>query len=69
MSVSYKKFIDDLLERGISLNDLKKKGVISDFAYRSILNDEPVNLKHIDAICQHLDIPIEKVVYIVRGER
>lgn len=68
MAISYTKFIDLCLTRGLSLNDLKKRGVISDFAYRSIISGEPVSLKHIDKICQHLDLPIEQVVEIIPDE-
>lgn len=68
MAISYENFISLCLNKGISLNDLRKKGVVSDFAYRSILSGEPVNLKHIDSICQYLKLPIEQVVEIIPDE-
>lgn len=68
MAISYEKFVNMLEQKGTSLNDLKERKVISDFAYRSILNAEPISLKHVDKICQHLNIPIEKVVEIIPDE-
>lgn len=68
MAISYENFIEMLLDRGLTLNELKKQKVISDFAYRSILSNAPINLKHIDNICQYLKLPIEQVVEIIPDE-
>lgn len=68
MAISYKRFVDSLLQSGSSLSELKRRKVISDFAYRLMLNEEPISLKHVDKICQHLNLSIEQVVEIIPDE-
>ncbi|WP_061564937.1 helix-turn-helix domain-containing protein [Heyndrickxia coagulans] len=67
--ISYKKFKEMIERKGITLHDLMRKGVITDQAYRSISKEKPVRLDQIDAICQYLDLPIEKVVEIIKDEK
>ena len=64
MSVSYKPLISYIERRGISVNTLFELGVITSGAATKLRNDKYVSLDVIDAICQHLDIPIEQVVRI-----
>jgi len=64
MSFSYKKFIKRLDSKGMSLNQLRLKKVLTQHAYEAMLNDESVGIDKIDRICQHLKIPIEEVVEI-----
>lgn len=66
--ISYNNLIKYLERKGLTVNSLKKEGVISDHSYRKIIEGEPVNLIHIDSICRYLDLPIEDVVEIVAQE-
>jgi len=68
MSVSYRKLISILSKKGYSLNSLVEKGVITDFSSRKISKGEHIDLKHIDSICQFLNLPIEDVVEIIHDE-
>lgn len=65
--VDYKKLVKLLERKGRTVYYLHQEGVISDYSYRNIINNEPVNIRHIAAICLYLDVPIEDVVEIKRG--
>jgi len=60
--VSYKRLIDRLMSAGLTVNALKRKEIITDSAYRSILNNKSVQLKIILDICQYTKIPIEELI-------
>lgn len=64
--VNYEKLVKLLERKGRTVFYLHQEGVISDYAYRHIINNEPINIIHIAAICLYLDVPIEDVVEIVR---
>lgn len=66
IAISYKPFIDYIEKRGMSVNTLLEKGVYTDTTARLIRKGEPISLKHIDAICRYLDLPIEQVVRITK---
>lgn len=64
--ISYAKLISYLDSKGITLNYLKKNGIITDFAYRNIIKGRDVNTGQLANICRYLDIPIEQAVEIIR---
>lgn len=64
MSISYKLLLDYLDRKGLSVNHLYEVGIITDNAAQNIRKGKPVSLKHIDSICNYLNLPIEKVVEI-----
>lgn len=66
MSITYEPFIKYIEKRGLSVNSFVEMEVITDTTARHIRNGRPINIKHIDAICQHLNIPIEQVVRITK---
>lgn len=69
MSINYDKLSSVLNKNGESLNSLKVKGVISDYAMRQINSNQPTSLKYIDNICQYFSLPIEEVVEIIPDEK
>lgn len=68
MAISYNEFIKYLDSKGLSLNQLRRKNIITQHTYEKMIAGEPVNLKYIDAICQYLNMPIEQVVKIEKDE-
>lgn len=66
MSVTYKPLISYIEKKGISVNTLHEIGLITSGAATKLRNDKYVSLDVIDAICQHLDLPIEQVVRITK---
>lgn len=65
MAVKYNKLHELLSRKGYSIGYLIKHDIIKDFSGRKIRQEEPVDLKYIDAICQFLQVPIEQVVEII----
>jgi len=65
MAVNYDKLHNILNRKGLSIGTLIKEGVIKDFSGRKIRNNDYVDLSHIDALCQYLNVPIEEVVEII----
>ena len=65
MAISYKKLMNYLDRKGMSVNYLYSQRVITDAAAQNLRKGKPVSLKHIDAICQFLGVPIEQVVEII----
>jgi len=69
LSVSYDRFIERITNKGISLHSLKKRGIITQYAYERMSKNEPVSLDVIANLCRHFGIPIEEVVEIkLEGE-
>jgi len=69
MSISYENLFKILDKRGLSINALSQKHkIIPDSAGRRIREGKPVSLKHINAICVYLKVPIEEVVRIEYDE-
>jgi len=66
MVVSYNRFIKSLESKGITLNQLRLKGVINQHTYERMLRNEPVRLEWIASICRHLNVSIEDVVDIIQ---
>lgn len=66
MSIKYNKLVNYIERKGMTLNTLVKKSIITDDAAKKIRAGKSVNLYHIDAICQFLDVPIEALVEITR---
>ena len=65
MKFTYKPFLDFLLNKGITVNRLKKLGVVPDHSCRKLAHDEPVDLKHVIALCEYFNVGIEEVVTIM----
>ena len=65
MKFTYKPFLDSLLNKGITVNSLKKLGVVPDRSCRKLAHDEPVDLKHIISLCEYFNVGIEEVVTIM----
>lgn len=68
MTIKYNKLINYIERKGMSLNTLVKKKVITDDAAKKIRAGKSVNLYHIESACLFLDVPIEALVEITRGE-
>lgn len=68
MTISYDKLDKYLSRKGMSVNYLYTNKVITDNAAQNIRKGKPVSLKHIDSICQFLNLPIEDVVEIIPDE-
>lgn len=66
MTISYRALVSYLEKRGMTVNTLYEEKVISSGAATKIRNNKPVSLEVIEAICLHLDLPIERVVEITR---
>jgi DNA-binding Xre family transcriptional regulator len=62
--ISYEPLHRTLHEKGVTISSMRDT-VLNSRTIAKIGRDESVNLKTIDAICKHLDVPIEKVVAIV----
>lgn len=63
--VTYEKLVKLLEVKGRTVYFLHQEGVISDYSYRKIVNDKPVNIRHLASICLYLGVPIEDIVEIV----
>jgi len=64
MSFSYKKFISNIEEKGLTLNQLKLRGVLTGYAYERMIADKPVGIDKIADLCRYLNVPIDYVVEI-----
>src|SRR5690625_5123081 len=62
MSFSYKKFISNIEEKGLTLNQLKLKGELTGYAYERMITDEPVGIDKIADLCRYLNVPIDYVL-------
>ena len=62
---SYKPLVDYIYQRGISINTLKKEGVITDYAAQCIRDGRSVSMEHIAKICRYLNVPIDDVVEVI----
>ena len=65
MRFTYKPFLDNLLSEGITANRLDTLGIIPNYSCRKLRNDEPLDLKHIIALCEYFDVGIEEVVTLI----
>lgn len=61
---SYDKFRKKLERNGLTLNQLKNDGILTDHAYNAMLRGESVGVDKIAKICRHLNLPIQDVVEI-----
>lgn len=55
MAISYNKLLAHMDVKGESINSLKNKGVITDYAGRLILNNDYISLKHVESLCVYFD--------------
>ncbi|WP_060207063.1 helix-turn-helix domain-containing protein [Sporosarcina koreensis] len=67
MAISYRALVSYLEKRGMSVNTLYEEKVLTSGAATKIRNNKPVSLEVIEAICVHLNLPIEDVVEIIHN--
>jgi DNA-binding Xre family transcriptional regulator len=60
---NYNPLYKTLFEKGLTINDLRDT-LLYPNTINSIKKGKSINLNTIDKICQHLKVPIEKVVEI-----
>lgn len=65
MAIIYKGIIEKLKKRGVNSYTILKTGDFGGATMTAFRNNEPVNLKTIDKVCQILECKIEDIVEIV----
>jgi DNA-binding Xre family transcriptional regulator len=63
--ISYEPLHRTLREKGKTISEMRDV-ILNSRTIAKINRNESVNLRTINAICQHLDVPIESVVEIIR---
>ena len=69
MNFTYRPFVDDLFSKGISLNQLRLKGVINQHTYEAMINDRPVNIQKVVDLAVYLNVPIGDIVEVIYGDK
>jgi DNA-binding Xre family transcriptional regulator len=69
--ISYKPLKITLIHKGMKLTDLEteKGGPLNKRTVSKLRNDKSMNLESIERVCMFLDVPIEQVVEVIRGDR
>jgi DNA-binding Xre family transcriptional regulator len=69
--ISYKPLKLTLVHKGMKITDLEtiKGGPLNGRTVSKLRNDQTMNIESIAKICMYLDVPIEKVVEVVRDGR
>ncbi|WP_298833837.1 XRE family transcriptional regulator [uncultured Planococcus sp.] len=65
--ITYEPLKRTLLEKGWNISDLRKHGVHPTIV-AAINRNELLTLMQIERICTVLDVPIEKVVQVIRAK-
>lgn len=65
MNFTYRPFIVGLISKGVTLNQLRLKGVINQHTYEAMINDRPVNVQKIVDLSVHLSVPIGDIVEVI----
>lgn len=64
--IDYEPLHETLERKGITINEMRKNGILNSRTIAKINRNESVNLSTIEKICLFLDVPIENVVKITK---